>query len=369
MSAADELLPTLVVNMNCDGRDLHDAQLSGTLPTLSGCDRLISLDATNNSFTGLPTSLPPGLSHIYLERNPMRGEAADLGAALRGVRTLAALDVSLLNIGLTIGCGTAARDPGSCKDLDGRTLSDMTRVVPPQSCRVGGENCAFTLRLYDSVQQPVRMGGLVSGLELGNASGTAGSAAGGRVRMVDNRDGTFTGTVKASWVTSKGPHTFSFWLNGIDISREIHIDAKGRGVDGVSLRTVDFAPRTCAGSHTVADAATGGAICKCLPGFEADTGPNASTTVLSCHRKCEGGRVVMADGSSCVCIAGTYDAETSGEVSCVASEWHSGASSGARSCLPCPSECATCKNGAMILKEGWRLNGSTAAQVQSLIEQ
>ena len=181
--------------MNCDGRDLHNARLSGTLPALGGCDRLTSLDATNNSFTGLPVTLPPGLSHIYLGRNPMRGEAANLGAALRGVRTLAALDVSLLNVGLSVGCGTAARDPDSCKKSNGYTQDyDYTRVVPPQHCRVGGGSCAFTLRLYDTDEQPARTGGLVSGLELGNASGTAG----GRVRMVDNRDGTFSAPLESA---------------------------------------------------------------------------------------------------------------------------------------------------------------------------
>ena len=145
--------------MNCDGRDLHNARLSGTLPALGGCDSLTSLDATNNSFSGLPVTLPPGLSHIYLGRNPMRGEAANLGAALRGVRTLAALDVSLLNVGLSVGCGTAARDPDSCKKSDGSVSEDYTCVVPPQNCSVGDGSCAFTLRLYDTDGQPARTGG------------------------------------------------------------------------------------------------------------------------------------------------------------------------------------------------------------------
>eukprot|EP01048_Picozoa_sp_COSAG05_P035354 COSAG05_NODE_15315_length_372_cov_2.406593_2_plen_34_part_01 len=33
---------------------LQNAQLSGTLPPLSGCTALTVLDATNNSLTGLP---------------------------------------------------------------------------------------------------------------------------------------------------------------------------------------------------------------------------------------------------------------------------------------------------------------------------
>ena len=61
------------------------------------------LDATNNSLTGLPASLPPSLTHVYLGRNPLRGEAANLSAALRGVARLAAFDVSLLNVGLSLG--------------------------------------------------------------------------------------------------------------------------------------------------------------------------------------------------------------------------------------------------------------------------
>ena len=84
----------------------------------------------------------------------MRGEAANLGAALRGVRTLAALDVSLLNVGLSVGCGTAARDPDSCKRSDGSTQdSDYTRVSmrtvhPQQSISLRIDFHSFTGRAW-----------------------------------------------------------------------------------------------------------------------------------------------------------------------------------------------------------------------------
>ena len=144
--------------------------------------------------------------------NGIRGIVADLSRVLEPVHALAALEVSLLNVNLSLG-----------------TKYDYTRVSPPTGCRVGpsAPPCTFTLRLYDSTgnfdsSQPARVGGLVHGLELGNATGY-----GGRVPMVDNRDGSFSGTVNQSWVSRRGPHTFTVWLGGRDISAGLRYDAAG----------------------------------------------------------------------------------------------------------------------------------------------
>ena len=184
------------------------------------------------------------------------------------VARLAALDVSLLNVGLSLG-----------------TSSDWTRVSPPTGCRVGpsAPPCTFTLRLYDSTDthQPARVGGLVHGLELGNAAGY-----GGRVPMVDNRDGSFSGTVNQSWVSRRGPHTFTVWLGGRDISAGLRYDAAGNqqaGADKVALRTVNFVPIDCA-AHMHPDSA--GATCLCDTNFTLEAGGQ------SCHRQCPGGTKV-----------------------------------------------------------------------------
>ena len=251
------------------------------------------LDVTNNSLTGLPSApLPASLTHVYLGVNQLNGSAAELGRALGSVSDLAALEVSLLNVGLSLGAS-----------------SDYTRVSPPTGCRVGpsAPPCTFTLRLYDSSgiyaddSQPARVGGLVHGLELGNAAGY-----GGRVPMVDNRDGSFSGTVNQSWVSRRGPHTFTVWLGGRDISAGLRYDAAGNcqkdsnfnclASNSDQLRTVEFAPIECA-AHMHPDSA--GATCLCNPGFT----PEARGQ--SCHRQCPGGTKVQLSQSALALASGS----------------------------------------------------------------
>jgi len=251
-------------------RQLQDANLSGALPaSLASCTSLKVLDVTNNSLTGLPSApLPASLTHVYLGVNQLNGSAAELGHALGNVSHLAALEVSLLNVGLSLGAS-----------------SDYTRVSPPPGCRVGpsAPPCTFTLRLYDSTDthQPARVGGLVHGLELGNAAGY-----GGRVPMVDNRDGSFSGTVNQSWVSRRGSHTFTVWLGGRDISAGLNYDAAGNYADSNALRTADFEPIDCReGTHMHAEPVMG-ATCLCDDGFTLEAGGQ------SCHRQCPGGTKV-----------------------------------------------------------------------------
>jgi hypothetical protein len=266
-------------------RQLQDANLAGALPaSLANCTRLKVLDVTNNSLTGLPSApLPASLTHVYLGVNQLNGSAAELGHALGSVSELAALEVSLLNVGLSLGAS-----------------SDYTRVSPPTGCRVGpsAPPCTFTLRLYDNTYpaQPARVGGLVHGLELGNATGY-----GGRVPMVDNRDGSFSGTVNQSWVSRRGPHTFTVWLGGRDISAGLKYDATGAHKDdnatSVALRTVDFGPIECA-AHMHPDSA--GATCLCDTNFTLEAGGQ------SCHRQCPGGTKVRLSHSVSASSGGTH---------------------------------------------------------------
>ena len=271
-------------------RQLQDANLSGALPaSLANCISLKVLDVTNNSLTGLPSApLPASLTHVYLGVNQLNGSAAELGHALGSVSHLAALEVSLLNVGLSLGTTCLSVDNArGCYDFDIGDSSDYTRVSPPTGCRVGpsAPPCTFTLRLFDSSAypgQPARVGGLVHGLELGNATGY-----GGRVPMVDNRDGSFSGTVNQSWVSRQGPHTFTVWLGGRDISAGLRYDAAGGELRTVeysdALRTVEFAPIECA-AHMHPDSA--GATCLCDDGFALEAGGQ------SCHRQCPGGTKV-----------------------------------------------------------------------------
>ena len=221
--------------------------------------------------------------------NGIRGIVADLSRVLEPVHALAALEVSLLNVNLSLGA-TSHTDAGPG--------DDNTRVVRPTGCRVGPTVplCTFTLWLYDSTQpygQPARVGGLVHGLELGNATGYS-----GRVPMVDNRDGSFNGTVNQSWVSRKGPHTFTFWLDGRDISDGLQWNAGVRcdtqpdpSACHVALRTVDFAPIACTDVHMHPDVV--GGTCLCDIGFTLDSGGQ------SCRRLCVGATKVCCPAWIC----------------------------------------------------------------------
>ena len=120
--------------MNCDGRDLHNARLSGTLPALGGCDSLTSLDATNNSFTGLPPGLPASLTHAYLDANPLNATAAELSELTRALPDLHALSVGLISVPIILE--DSYFYPDDRCNVDYGSLGDRrgcqgTRVTPP----------------------------------------------------------------------------------------------------------------------------------------------------------------------------------------------------------------------------------------------
>ena len=400
--------------------DLHDnTALSGTLPSLNAT-ALTLLDAGNCSFSGLPPALPASTSHLYLNNNPLRTTAQQLGALLGSLPGLHVLDVGYMDFGTTVPLAPRGYNRG---------LYNGARVHNPTACHIG-DSCEFVLHMYDSDDMPVHTGGLVAGLTLvsvhipvcfealrrtrgcesgysaygytcvglwcaavdpewsGTYAGSCATAVGrgwvvnsssGRcvpppeplpantsAPMHDNRDGTFTAAIPTSWVDRKGSRLFHFEGAGGAEFRPM-FDAEnaeadhGPNYDYPSLRTVEFLPRQCKGSHTVPDQATG-ATCVCEEGFEEDTGTNSST--LSCHKMCEAGEAVSSDGGTCRCTGTTYDTTRNGILNCSAGGWTApdlAAHKQTGRCAPCTEECFSCENGVATMEEGWRLNSTSAA--------
>ena len=217
------------------------------------------------------------------------------------VQQLEAFDVSLLNVGLSIGADWT---------------EDWTQVVLPQTeCRVGTTEetppCSFTLRLYDTSDQPAHTSGSLTGLALGYDTGDEGMQ---KVTMVDNRDGTFTATVNQSWIQRKGDHTFTFFLG--DRNVEPQWNEMGDRVDdwstdaAASLRTVHFEPIRC---HPRMRPDPTGAFCLCETDFVLDSGGG------SCRRRCGPGTTVTADGEDCMCSEHPYNMSLVGALLCVSS--------------------------------------------------
>eukprot|EP01046_Picozoa_sp_COSAG06_P040051 COSAG06_NODE_4805_length_3940_cov_25.637594_2_plen_845_part_00 len=251
-----------------------------------------------------------------------------------------------------------------------------TRVGNPSPCRIGAR-CEFTLHMYDQDDQPARVGGLVSGLRLRLNSST--DAA-----MVDNRDGSFTASIPAGWIGSKGPQLFHF-LDGDGKEFKPWYTAENTvvgdyGRDGESLRVVEFQPRDCpAGTHTIADDTTGATcVCEHPEQFEPDVANTGTSSTLSCHRRCRPDESVSSDGGSCVCSGGNYDTNLHGTLLCSTNGWEDvhtksiAAFTQAQErrqnggkCVPCPSECTRCDNGSVTVLEGWRFNSTSTGELRS----
>ena len=272
------------------------------------------LDLSGNRLTALPRELPAGLTHLYLGDNPLAAAAGALGAALLALPALAALDVAYLGLPVKLGY---------------EYPSDGTHVTKPAGCRLGpgAPPCAFTLQLYDSQNQPVKVGGLKPDLTLGadcetyQTRGLFGPATGRRncrlvspEPMADGGDGTYTAEVPPSWVPNTtasalvvgffdgggggGPAAFFPAIDGAG--------AQDVSLGSVSLRTVAYGPVACReGTHTVPDPVTG-ARCICATGFvDSVVSGSSNATTLSCTKVCTGSRT----GAACNhCPAGRYAA-------------------------------------------------------------
>ena len=168
------------------GRDLYSTALSGTLPetvcqlpslsssldlhscrldavaSLADCGHLAVLDVSNNRLAALPPALPPSLTHLYINGNPLTLRAAILSEVLANTPQLAALDIQFLNAPLILNAASDAH----C--LAGSDNCYGPRVAAPGACVLGNATaCRWTLQLYDAWDQPCHVGGLVQNLTLG----------------------------------------------------------------------------------------------------------------------------------------------------------------------------------------------------------
>ena len=318
--------------------DLHSMQLQGNIPDFSGCINLVSLRLNNNSFTGLPASLPPSISHVYLGDNPLGATPTELSNLTADLPLLNTMSVSLVNVPIIL------EDTSMTYISADRSLCNMfgvfgeqsgckgTRVAKPTDCAVGRE-CSWLLQLYDADDLPAATGSLAFNLTIGYgcipascvtpascvipASGVIpascdcvvpASSCTRCAAMVDNEDGTFTATVPADWIQEKGEHFFRFFHGEAEFqpNRDNNDPYATTGSDYDDLRAVNFAPIECpAGSHTEPDDA--GSKCICERGFVSDG--DGST---SCRRDCRQRGTQQGDDGECVCAEGFVPGTTEG---------------------------------------------------------
>ena len=357
--------------------DLHDnVRLTGTFPPLTNATQLTSLNVGNCSFSGLPSSLPTSISHLYMNQNPIQATVGDLTKLLSSIGSN---NLHVLHIGFNWPlCLDGLHCNGRNHTSTGLTrFGRGARVNNPTPCHLGA-SCEFLLQMYDEDDQPAKVGGLVSDLTLQFDSKF-------RTPMRDNRDGTFTAAIPNHWLHSNGSYLFHFLdRNGVEFKPQYNLQnvlvSKHPG-DQDSIRTVEFLPRQCLGSHTIADKTTG-ATCICTnSSFDPDKTSDNSTD-LNCHRRCNADEMLSDDRGSCVprpCTGRSYDTDLHGILLCS----RSGLSShslddsltyqealrtremeGGR-CAPCPSECTRCEGGLVTVLEGWRLNSTSTEELQT----
>jgi Leucine-rich repeat (LRR) protein len=358
--------------------ELGGTKISGTIPpSLGKLTSLSTLNLQSTSMTGLVPDfrntqlaylhlgncafnrlqhmpwLPSTVSHVYLNNNPLDVTAAIVEALLDTIPLVHVFELAAVNIDVP---------------LERHRDSFGTRVIKPTECRVGGD-CAFRLDLYDMDDRPAHGRGLKSNMTLRlNTLST---------HMNDNYNGSFTASIPKEWVKEKGPKTFQFFHNDDEFRpmmtgvHEVPLGADCPAVGGGSceqVRTIDFLPRQCTGTHTIADQTTG-SICQCLPGFLPYS--NKSHNQISCHIPCTGEDVPSRDGSHCECTGSNYDTQATGIVLCVGSGsvdaalQFTGTGTGGK-CKTCPA-CATCAGGVVTLHAGWRLNASNPSRLKELI--
>ena len=357
---------------------LDDMSLSGTLPNMSGCLALRVMRLKNNSFTTVPVALPPNLTHLYMDMNPVNTTGEELCA----IRPQSVEVLSIAYSAVPILLESSAHSPDQPCKLDGGCRG--TWVTPPDQCRIG-DNCSWNFQLRDAGDQSATVGGVLQNLSIGlNCSDADRQRTCARsAPMIDNRDGTWTATVpgfpeghNGSWIQMKGLHSFHFFHMERGFTPDTDGDGNSSPNNEERLRSANFLPRVCPSqSNTVPDIETGSA-CVCEKGFSRSD-PSSRCTI-SCP---EFGTEASQDGSACVCADNFYDYDQSGRVACVVQDYPptrypaytddkwghydgsalitaSDAHHRLPKCLPCPQVCATCIQGKIVSKEGWRLRGS-----------
>jgi hypothetical protein len=364
-------LPATLCGAPLQTISIHNGQLSERgADSLLGCRVLESLDLDNNSLTRLPPPLPKSLTHLYLNSNPINATAFELAALLAPLENLRLVDIGVLNIGADL---------------------KSTQIRKPDDCQIGAtSSCFFQLTFEDMSHSVIRGDNLITGLTIGydclerktanfwndtiihrsNCSQTA--------PMVQGGHGTFIATLPPAWIDRKGPHTFAFFHEGVEFHPFLLYPGSSSDdveIGSPSLRTAYYKPRVCYGSHTSPDLETG-SRCVCDLGFEPNTG--VSQSLLECHKVCDNdsGMAISLDGLRCECAGDSYDAGLMGTFICIADSWVSDMIAPIRfsqanrhdRCRSCPDECATCSNGRLSLRPGWRLNGSTTAEIDAIVK-
>jgi hypothetical protein len=356
-----------------DGRWLYSTSLSGTLPeslcrtglsaldfhscflqaapALAACTSVRTLDLSNNELVALPQSLPPSLTHLYVNGNPLEVTAASLSAVLAYATQLAALDIQFLSAPLFF---YGASDP-SCLI----SICNGPRVSAPGACVLGNTSvCRWTLQMYDAYDQPCHVGGKAENLTLGMGCNDGLDSCQHTAPMADQRNGSFVAAVGVGWVRSQGRVAFRFFHQGEEFKP--WVDGSSQAAGGScqgddcyydALRTVDFQPRTDCSTHSRPDAT--GYACECELGYKREQSVNGSQAA-SCIPDCRGGRVNV-DGA-CACPSRSYDPTSSGGVlRCAPFAWDAPDPTAVAGdgCLACP-ECAQCEGGRVQLARGWR---------------
>eukprot|EP01043_Picozoa_sp_COSAG02_P074389 COSAG02_NODE_14875_length_1227_cov_1.796986_1_plen_267_part_10 len=265
----------------------------------------------------VPPSLPNGLTHLYVNGNPLRTNTSTLIDVLSNHGTLAALDIQFLNVPLIFN--TTQLQPLHFNATqpqphnDSRCLNDYgcygPRVSAPTTCILGNASvCQWQLRLYDVWDQPCHVGGVVQNLTLGMECNDGVDSCEHVAQMIDQRNGSFVATVGAGWVRTKGRVRFRFYIDSEEF-RPNHNDATtwagtNAGICSIfepecsydALRTVDFVEREDCPTYSQPDSS--GYNCECVPGYTRESMANQSETVR-CVRDCRGGRV--NSNNTCVC--------------------------------------------------------------------
>eukprot|EP01043_Picozoa_sp_COSAG02_P057246 COSAG02_NODE_6915_length_3291_cov_1.699875_3_plen_818_part_01 len=308
---------------------LQNLRLSGAVPDLSKCTQLDTLSLTNTSLTAFPRGLPIGLTHVFLDQNPLNATTAGLCA--HELPNLEQMAISFVNVPIVL------------EPAHGSMVPRGAWVTPP-CCRVGhscvacndngkvscvvGEGCSWHFEMRDASDQPVRTGGIIADLHIGydcNDDTPTGrvdrTSCKKNALMVDNRNGTFTATVPAEgWIDEPGVKTFRFF------HRDNEFSSYWRG-DNVrskfnSLRTVVYGPR----------------LIKC----EADEYDIRKAGVLLCATGIWKKEWQDQMYNDTIC-GQNHDTQTP----CVTD----------KVCMRCPTLCSKCANGVPTLNDGWRLNG------------
>eukprot|EP01047_Picozoa_sp_COSAG01_P091897 COSAG01_NODE_23386_length_817_cov_0.931755_2_plen_178_part_01 len=177
---------------------------------MANCRRLKTLDLSNNALAALPPTLPPGLTHFYVNANPLNVTVSALSQSLQGTN-LAALDVQFLNAPLIWRDGN---DGEGCRS----SRCDGPRVAAPGTCALGSNAppCQWTIHLYDAWDQTCHVGGMAHNLSLGLGCDDGFDSCEHWAAMVDQHNGTFLATVGVHWIPKKGSYDFRFFRQGVE---------------------------------------------------------------------------------------------------------------------------------------------------------